>query len=95
MENLVLVKASDLDEIKDLITCLRNELQQLKENEEQKMAYGIQQTAEILDLHYNSVRNQIKQGKLFAKYLDGESGKCIVLFWAIKDYLKSEKKSNH
>ena len=95
MENLAVVKTSDLTEILNQLSCLRTEVKQLKESEEQIKAYSIQQTAEILNLHYNSVRKLIIKGKLFAKYLDGESGKCIVPLWAIKNYLELKEITNH
>jgi hypothetical protein len=95
MENLAVVKTSDLTEILNQLSCLRTEVKQLKESEEQIKAYSIQQTAEILNLHYNSVRKLILKGKLFAKYLDGESGKCIVPLWAIKKYLELKEITNH
>ena len=95
MENLAVVKTSDLTEILNQLSCLRTEVKQLKESEEQIKAYSIQQTAEILNLHYNSVRKLILKGKLFAKYLDGESGKCIVPLWAIKNYLELKEITNH
>jgi hypothetical protein len=95
MENLAVVKTSDLTEILNQLSCLRTEVKQLKESEEQTKAYSIQQTAEILNLHYNSVRKLIIKGKLFAKYLDGESGKCIVPLWAIKNYLELKEITNH
>lgn len=95
MENLAVVKTSDLSEILNQLSCLRTEVKQLKESEEQTKAYSIQQTAEILNLHYNSVRKLILKGKLFAKYLDGESGKCIVPLWAIKNYLELKEITNH
>ncbi len=87
MEVTTTVKVSDLTSLFDQLSFLRTEVQQLKESEEQLKAFSIQQTAKMLSLHYNSVRKLIIKGKLFAKYLDGDTGKCIVPMWAIKNYL--------
>lgn len=88
MEVTTTVKVSDLTNFFDQISLLRSDIQQLREKEEQLKAFSIQQTADMLNLHYNSVRKLIIKGKLFAKYLDGETGKCIVPMWAIKNYLE-------
>lgn len=95
MEGLTAVKISDLTELFNQLSYLRSEVKQLKESEEQIKAYSIEQTAKMLNLHYNSVRKLIIHKKLFAKYLDGLSGKTIVPYWAIKEYLKSLENSNH
>ncbi|HRD39398.1 MAG TPA: hypothetical protein PLC65_12260 [Bacteroidia bacterium] len=95
MDGLSAVKISDLTELFKQISDLRSELKQLKESEEEIKAYSIEQTAKLLNLHYNSVRKLIIHKKLFAKYLDGVSGKTIVPYWAIREYLKSTKNSNH
>lgn len=94
MEVTTLVKVSDLTNFFDQLFQLRSEIKQLKESEEQIKAFSIQQTAKMLNLHYNSVRKLIINGKLFAKYLDGDSGKCIVPMWAIKNYLEVKENSN-
>lgn len=97
MEVTTIVKVSDLTQLFEQISLLRSEVQQLKESEEQLKAFSIQQVADLLHLHYNSIRKLILSGKLFAKYLDGESGKCIVPMWALKAYLteKENSLSNH
>ena len=94
MEVTTLVKVSDLTNFFNQLFQLRSEIKQLKESEEQIKAFSIQQTAKMLNLHYNSVRKLIINGKLFAKYLDGDSGKCIVPMWAIKNYLEVKENSN-
>lgn len=94
MENLAMVKTSELTEILDQLSCLRSEIKQLKESAEQTRAYSIQQTAEILNLHYNTVRKLILNGKIFAKYIEGDSGKCIVPYLAIKKYLEINVTTN-
>ncbi len=94
MEVTTTVKVSDLTNFFDQLFQLRSEIKQLRESEEQIKAFSIQQTAKMLNLHYNSVRKLILKGKLFAKYLDGDSGKCIVPMWAIKEYLEVKEKTN-
>lgn len=94
MEDWVTVKAADLTKLFNEIAQIRSEIKELKEKEESVKAYSIQQTAELLNLHYNSVRKLIIKGKLFAKYLHEDFGKCIVPFWAIKSYLHSKENSN-
>ena len=94
MENVSVVKISDLTELFNQLSHLRSEIKQLKESEDDAKAYSIQQTADMLNLHYCSVRKKVIEGKLFAKYLDGHTGKCIIPLWAIKAYLKSTENSN-
>ena len=93
MEVTTTVKVTDLTNFFDQLFLLRSEIKQLRESEEQLKAFSIQQTAKMLNLHYNSVRKLILKGKLFAKYLDGETGKCIVPMWAIKNYLQEKENS--
>ena len=93
MEVTTTVKVSDLTNLFDQLSLIRTEVKQLKESEEQIKAFSIQQTADMLNLHYNSVRKLILKGKLFAKYLEGETGKCIVPMWAIKNYLQDKENS--
>ena len=93
MEVTTTVKVTDLTNFFDQLFQLRSEIKQLRESEEQLKAFSIQQTANMLNLHYNSVRKLILKGKLFAKYLEGESGKCIVPMWAIKNYLQDKENS--
>lgn len=95
MEDTIIIKASDLNELFKQLSEIRNELKQLKEKDEEIRAFSIQQAATMLNLHYNSVRNLIIKGKLFSKFLDGQSGKAIIPFWSIKTYLKSKENSNH
>lgn len=95
MENSITVKESDLAEILHLLSQMRADIKQLKESEEETKAFSIQQAADMLNLHYNSVRRLIIRKKLFAKFLDGESGKTIIPYWSIKAWLKSKENSNH
>jgi hypothetical protein len=93
MEETTNVKLSDLTNLIKEFSHLRTEIKQLRESEEQLKAFSIQQTAKMLNLHYNSVRKLIIRHKLFAKYLDGDTGKCIVPLWAIKEYLEIKEQS--
>ncbi len=93
MEVTTVVKVSDLTNFFEQLFQLRSEIKQLRESEEQLKAFSIQQTAKMLNLHYNSVRKLIISQKLFALYLESGKGKCIVPFWAIKEYLEVNKKS--
>lgn len=95
MEVTTTVKVSDLTNLFNQLSLIRSEVQQLKESEEQLKAFSIQQTAQLLNLHYNSVRKLIIKGKLFAKYLDGDTGKCVVPMWAIKNYLQEKENQNN
>lgn len=95
MENLVTVRVTDLTWLFEEISQLRTEIKELKENEESTKAYSIQQAADMLNLHYCSVRKLVVKGKLFAKYLHNDYGKSIIPLWAIKEYLKSKENSNH
>ncbi|WP_276977819.1 hypothetical protein [Flavobacterium filum] len=88
MEVTTVVKVSDLTNIMEQLSLLRSDIKQLKESEDELKALSIQQTATLLNLHYNSVRKLVLKGKLLGKYLDGDSGKCIIPLWSIKLYLK-------
>jgi hypothetical protein len=92
MEEIAIVKVSELNELMQEIKSVKKEIKDFKESEENLKAYSIQQAADLLNLHYGSVRKLILQKKLFAKYLDGDSGKCSVPAWAIKEYLKNESR---
>ncbi|MGZ3931687.1 MAG: helix-turn-helix domain-containing protein [Bacteroidia bacterium] len=94
MEDTITVKVSDLTELFRQLSEIRSEIKLLKEKEEEVTAFTIQQAADKLNLHYNSVRKLIIKGKLFSKFLDGDSGKTIIPFWSIKAYLKSKENSN-
>lgn len=94
MDGISTVKVSDLSEIFNQLTSLKNEIKQLKDREDELKAFTISQTAEMLNLHYNSVRKLIIHKKLFAKYLEGNSGKTIIPLWSIKAYLQSKENSN-
>ena len=91
MDGLILVKATDLTELLNEIKSVKQEIQLLRDREEELKAYSIQQAADLLNLHYNSVRKLVVRKKLFAKYLDGENGKCTIPAWAIREYLNKEK----
>jgi len=95
MESLITVSVTEVKELFQQLSEIRNEIKQLKEKEEQIKAFSIQQVADLLSLHYNSVRKLISKKKLFAKFLDGESGKTIIPYWSVKEYLKSKENSNH
>lgn len=90
MEGLVLLKTSDLGEILLEIKAVKEELRQFREKEENLKAYTIQQAADLIGLHYNSVRKLILNKRLHSVYLDGESGKCSIPAWSIKEYLQNK-----
>ncbi len=94
MEGLVAVKISDLTEIIKKLTTLESELKLSRQLDEQAKAYSIDQAAELLNVSYNTVRKLIHTKKLFAKYLCGTYGKCIIPYSAIKSYLSSKEDSN-
>lgn len=94
MEVVTTVKVSDLEALHAAIAELRLEIKELKEIEKEARAFSIQHTAEQLDVHHCTVRKFIREKKLFAKYIDGTSGKCMVPLWSITAYLKSTKNSN-
>jgi|GEM_PF-2165967 len=89
MEVTTVVKVSDLTNIMEQLALLRSDIKQLKESEDELKAFSIQQTAKLLNLHYNSVRKLILKGKLIGKYLEGETGKCVIPLHSIKQYLQA------
>ena len=95
MSELTVVKASDLTNLFQQISELRSEIKALRTANEDIQAFTIEETAKKIGLHYNSVRKLIIRGDLFAKYLHGDSGKCIVPFWSIKNYLQSKETQTH
>ncbi len=94
MEDITAIRVSDLQALHAAIIELRSEIKELKEIEKEAKAYTIQETAKMLGLHYCTIRKFTIKGTLFAKYVDGKSGKCIIPLWSIIDYLKSTKNSN-
>ena len=90
-DGLVIIKTSELSELLGEIKSVREEVKQLREQEESLKAYSIQQTADLLNLHYNSVRKLVLSRKLFAKFLEGERGKCTIPAYAIKEYLHKQE----
>ncbi len=90
MEVTTVVKVSDLTNIMEQLSLLRTDIKQLKESEDELKAFSIQQTAKLLNLHYNSVRKLIIKGKLIGKYLEGDTGKCVIPLISIKNYLKEK-----
>ena len=81
MEELISELLHDIKGLKDQVEVLANE--------HNTRGYSVDDTAERLGVHYNTVRNLIKRGKLKVKYLDGNKGKCVVPAFAIEEYLKS------
>jgi excisionase family DNA binding protein len=94
MEGLVTVRASDLTEIMKKLTILESELKLSRQLDEEVKAYSIDQAAELLNVSYNTVRKLIHTKKVFAKYLCGTYGKCIIPYRALKEYLQSKEDSN-
>jgi len=94
MEGLVTIKASDLTKLFEEVSLLRGELKELKENEDNSKAYTIQQTADLINVCYNTVRKLIAKGNLFAKYPGETCAKAIIPLWSIKSYLRSKDNSN-
>jgi len=92
MEGLTTVKVSDLEEIFNEIKTLRSEIKEFREQEENTTAFSIEQVAEKLNLHYTTVRTLVLKKKIFAKYLNDTRGKCIIPFWALKQYLAQQPK---
>lgn len=95
MEGITTVKVSDLETLFSQNAQLLAEIKQLKEIEEEAKAYTIQQTADMLNVHHCTIRKFIREKKLFAKYIDGTTGKCMIPLWSIKAYLKSKENSNN
>jgi hypothetical protein len=91
MEGLTIVRVSDLTQIFQELSQLRKDIKQLKEGEEELKAYSIQQTADMLHLHYNSVRKLVMKGTLASAYLNGDRGKCVIPLWPIKAYLPGKE----
>jgi len=90
MEGIVIVKVSELNGLFDEIKSVKKEIKEMRESEENLKAYSIQQAADLMNLHYTTVRKLILQKKLHAKYLDGDTGKCSIPAWAIKEYLQKQ-----
>jgi len=94
MEGIITIKASDLSRLFEEIALLRSEVKEVKEQEENTKAYTIQQTADLIQVCYNTVRKLIHKKELFAKYPGETYSKAIIPLWSIKAYLKSKENSN-
>ena len=90
MEEIAIVKVSELNGLFNEIKDVKNEIKEMRESEENLKAYSIQQAAKLLNLHYTTVRKLVIHKKLHAKYLNGESGTCSIPAWAIKEYLQKQ-----
>lgn len=91
MEGLTTIRVSDLIEILNELKEIRRDIKQFREAEESLKAYSIQKAAEMLNLHYNSVRKLIITGKIHAEYLHDDKGKCIIPYWSIRKFLELKK----
>ena len=87
MEGLITVKVSDVEEIFRQLEALRKELKQIREREESTISYSLEQAAQKLNLNYNTIRRLVVKKKIYAKYLNETHGKCVIPFWALKEYL--------
>jgi len=94
MEGITTVKISDLTQLFNQNSELLSEIKRLREIEEEVKAYTVQQTADLLNLHHCTIRRLVTKRKLLCKYLEGNAGKYIIPYSAIKAYLKSKENSN-
>jgi hypothetical protein len=83
---VMIVKATDLSKIFDQLSILTEEVKKLT-TQENNRAVSISEAAEMLGLHYNSVRRLIIKDKLFAKYLNNDYGRTVIPLWTIKEWL--------
>lgn len=92
MENIAVVKVTELKSFLNEIRLLKKELKELQEQENLK-SYSVQQTAKLIGVSYNTVRKLIQESKLIANYINDkkEKGKCIIPAWSIKEYLSNKK----
>ncbi len=91
MEGITPVKISDLTQMSTQLSDVLSEIKRLREIEEEVRAFTVQQAADLLNLHHCTVRMLVKKRKLRCKYLEGNSGKYIIPYLAIKEYLKSKE----
>lgn len=94
MDGLVTIRISDLDAIFKKLEELKAEIKEIKEKDDLTTALSIEQVAQRLNIHYCSARTLILKGHLFAKYLHGDYGKCMVPLWSLKEYLSKKENSN-
>ena len=92
MENIAVVKVTELKSFLSEIRLLKKEVKELQEKENLK-SYSVQQTAKLIGVSYNTVRKLIQESKLTANYINDkqEKGKCIIPAWSIKEYLLNKK----
>ena len=91
LEDLAIVKVSELKTVLTELKNLKKSINELKTKESLK-SYSVQQTAEMIGVSYNTVRKLISEKKLQANYLnDNQKGKCVIPSWSIKNYLNSNK----
>ena len=92
MENIAVVKVTELKSFLSEIRLLKKEVKELQEQENLK-SYSVQKTANLIGVSYNTVRKLIQEDKLKVNYINDkqEKGKCIVPAWSIKEYLSNKK----
>ena len=94
MENVRVIEISDLAKLFNQLSHLPPEIKQLKESTKEAKGNAYHQMADMLNLKNCSARKQVIEGKLFAKYLDNQTGKYITTLWVTKAYPKSKKHTN-
>ena len=92
MENIAVVKVTELKSFLSEIRLLKKEVKELQEQENLK-SYSVQKTANLIGVSYNTVRKLIQEDKLKVNYINDkqEKGKCIVPAWSIKEYLSNKQ----
>jgi hypothetical protein len=98
MENLVILKESELREILqplfDEIHFLRDEFKAYREREEKLKTFSIHEAEKMIGFHYQTIRNMVTKGILKAVYPDSTSTRYRITSESIRNYLeqKSTKK---
>jgi excisionase family DNA binding protein len=97
MEDLVIIKASELKEmfagVTNEIKKLRKDFQDYKTKEETE-AFTIKETANKLSLNYWTIRRLIKYRELQPVFLVGDSGHYRITAVSIRNYLEKKTKTS-
>ena len=85
-EPVALVRVQDLTDLINQIKEMKEMLSQFLDSTKTK-AVSINKAAELLGVHYNSVRKMIIRGDLKSQRLNGETGKQVVLMSSIEEFI--------
>lgn len=98
MEDLVIVKASDVTEALQQLFSelkeLRKEIEDLRSNENDLKAYTAIEAAKLIGFHPKTVRKMVRKKILMAVHAASGKGQYRITAASIREYLERKKENN-